>query len=45
MLGKPTANAARMALERALVRLATEMGHYRAGSAPPLSRPSTPGSA
>jgi RNA polymerase sigma factor (sigma-70 family) len=29
LLGKPSANAARMALERALVRLATEMGRAR----------------
>jgi RNA polymerase sigma-70 factor (ECF subfamily) len=30
LLGKPTANAARMALERALIRLATEMRHQSA---------------
>jgi RNA polymerase sigma-70 factor (ECF subfamily) len=29
MLGKPTANAARVAVERALIRLATEMQHER----------------
>jgi DNA-directed RNA polymerase specialized sigma24 family protein len=29
LLGKPSANAARMAVERALVRLAAEMGRAR----------------
>lgn len=39
LLGKPSANAARMALERALVRLAAEMGGV-GGATPPKS--STP---
>ncbi len=39
LLGKPSANAARMALERALVRLAAEMGGVRAAR---TRKPSTP---
>lgn len=39
LLGKPSANAARMALERALVRLAMEMG---GGGAPQTPKPTTP---
>ena len=43
LLGKPSANAARMALERALVRLAAEMHGVRAGQ--PATTPSSDPSA